>query len=92
MLIFLNYKSLTYLRSKKEKMKSTETHLMKNLIKHSPLAVCIIDAQSGLIEIYNDKFLELHIKNSVSHSEKHLLDFLNNEFNADHQLISKVVE
>lgn len=73
-------------------MKPTYPQLLKNVIDHSPMAVCIINAEITQIEIYNDKFLHLFDVASRASTDQPLLDFLNSEFHADHFLISKVIE
>lgn len=72
-------------------MKFTDTPLLKNIINHTPLPVCIINADLCKIELYNDKFLQLYSQESKDYSEKQLLDFLNSKFIADNALVSKVI-
>lgn len=72
-------------------MKFTDTPLLKNIINHTPLPVCIINADLCKIELYNDKFLQLFSQESKDYSEKQLLDFLNSKFIADNALVSKVI-
>lgn len=72
-------------------MKFTDTPLLKNIINHTPLPVCIINADLCKIELYNDKFLQLFSQESKNYSEKQLLDFLNSKFIADNALVSKVI-
>lgn len=72
-------------------MKFTDTPLLKNIINHTPLPVCIINVDLCKIELYNDKFLQLYSQEAKDYSEKQLLDFLNSKFIADNALVSKVI-
>jgi len=72
-------------------MKFTDTPLLKNIINHTPLPVCIINVDLCIIELYNDKFLQLYSQESKNYSEKQLLDLLNSKFIADNDLVSKVI-
>jgi PAS domain S-box-containing protein len=73
-------------------MRLTETRLLKNIIDYTPMAVCIVNAESGAIELYNDRFLQLFDETAKGHSEEQFLKLLNSKFNADTLLISKVIE
>ncbi|KQR93938.1 hypothetical protein ASG01_15585 [Chryseobacterium sp. Leaf180] len=73
-------------------MKLIGIRILQNLVQHTPIAVCIVNVDSGLIEIYNDNFLKLFdISTSSDVAEVELQELLNSKFTADRFLISKVV-
>ncbi|WP_185113716.1 PAS domain-containing protein [Chryseobacterium sp. Leaf394] len=72
-------------------MTITDKQLLNKIIDHSPLGVCILNVESGFIELYNKKFIQLYDAASEAHSEQQILGLLNREFEADKMVISKVV-
>jgi PAS domain S-box-containing protein len=40
-------------------MNFTDSPLLKNIITHAPIGICIMNAEDFTIEIFNDKFLEI---------------------------------
>ena len=74
-------------------MTSKDTYLLQEIIDHTPIAACIVSAESGLVELYNEKFFQLYFNSkSEKLSEQQIISLLNREFSVSTLIIEKVVK